>query len=81
MLSENEEREDGMITFGLQMSDQDNFDQNKYENLFKSQTGSDNELTNGESHKSAREMPYIACHPGESTTSSEQSMWYGDISE
>ena len=26
-------------------------------------------------------MPYIAGHPGESTTCSEQSMWYGDSSE
>ena len=30
-------------------SDQDHFDQNNYENLFESETSSDNELTNGES--------------------------------
>ena len=34
-----------------------------------------------ESYKSASEMPYIAGHPGEYTSCSEQSMWYGDIGE
>ena len=67
--------------FGIQSSDQDNFDQSNYESLFESETSSDNELTNGESHKSACEIPYVAGHPGESTTCSEQSMMYGDISE
>ena len=41
--------EDGTVTFGPQSSDQDNFDQKNYENLLKSETSSDNELTNGES--------------------------------
>ena len=73
--------DDTRVTFGLQNSDNFVFEKVHYENLFKQETSTEEEMSCSEPRRTANETPHAAGHPGENTIFSEQSMWYSEANE
>ena len=73
-----EDLDNTTVPFGQQNSEKENFEKINYENLFKQESSSEEEMSYNYPGKAANETPNTTEHPGENIIHSEQKMWFSE---